>query len=423
MKDSVLKKTLANGLTFLFQKAPHAAGASIGVWVKMGSRFERKTEMGYTHFLEHMLFKGTTHRTARQLAEEIERVGGYFNAATSREYTYYYVTIALPYIEQGFKVLSDMLFDSLLKQEDIQNEREVIFEEMRGYEDSPDDYVFDCYFRNIFPKDSLGRDIIGSRESVMGVDARKLRKFYQKHYHTERMILAISANLSEKKAEKLAEKYFSRNIEATQTAQYKLKKVQKSFSIHFEKRKLEQVNFMIGAQGYGRQFASIIEKILLTTILGGGMSSRLFQKIREEKGLCYSISCFPSSFTNTGLINISCGTSGKRFLYCLESILQELRELKMQGVTEKELEDAKSNQIGSMSIGFESPENRMMNIAMQELYYGKYRSFQERVAAIRNVNLEQINQTAQEIFAGKKLHLTGIGNLTEAIIKKIDTTI
>ncbi|MEM7181140.1 MAG: pitrilysin family protein [Spirochaetota bacterium] len=423
MKDTVFKQELDNSLTLLYQKAPYVASASLGVWVRVGSRFEKDSEMGYTHFLEHMLFKGTENRTAKQLAEEVERVGGYFNAATSREYTYYYVTVASANLELGFRILSDMLFHSLLLQEDVENEAEVILEEMRSYEDSPDDYVYDAYFRNIYAGQKLGRDIIGTRESVGSVTASKLKRFYNKHYRTDRMILAISANLPEKKITALAKKYFSVETPPANPSHYKLRKVKKSFVVNFEKRDLNQVSFLIGAEGYARNFEAIVRKILLTTILGGGMSSRLFQKIREDQGLCYSISCFPSSFSNTGVINISCATSNKRFLYCLDSIMQELKEVKNNGFSQKELDDAKSNQIGSMSIGFESPETRMMNIAMQELYYEQYRDFNQRVKAIQAVTLDDLYETITQVFSVGKLHFTGIGNLTDTAIQKIDTSL
>ncbi|MCB1160052.1 MAG: insulinase family protein, partial [Leptospiraceae bacterium] len=376
-----------------------------------------------THFLEHMLFKGTKKRTAKEQAEEIERVGGYINAVTSREYTYFYVTLIKDRLELGLDILSDMVFQPLLREADIQNESAVIIEEMRGYEDSPDDFVYDFYFRNIFSGDSLGRDILGTRESISSVTEKSLKAFYKKHYTTDRMILSISSSHSEKEIINLAEKYF------TEMRQVRSKKknlpvgVDKSFSTNFTRRKLEQVNFLLGADGFARNLSSIIHLILFATIMGGGMSSRLFQKIREEKGLCYSINCFPSSYSRTGIVSVSCGTSKEKFEYCLESIMNELRLVKAEGFSKSELEDAKSNQIGAMSIGFEAPDQRMTNIALQEIYYNRYFSLKERTDAIKKVKIDDLQETIEKIFSIERLHFSGIGDLSKSTINRIDTSI
>jgi predicted Zn-dependent peptidase len=173
---------------------PNATSVAIGLWVKIGSRYENDSEKGYTHFLEHMLFKGTNKRTAKKQAEDIERVGGFFNAVTSREYTYYYVTVASSELELGLDILSDMVFSPLLRQEDIQSESNVILEELKSYEDSPDDYVYDQYFKNIFKNHPLGQDIIGSRESVAGATAESIQAYYRKHYIPGRMVLAVAGD-------------------------------------------------------------------------------------------------------------------------------------------------------------------------------------------------------------------------------------
>ncbi|HRG45172.1 MAG TPA: pitrilysin family protein [Leptospiraceae bacterium] len=416
------KSKLSNGLTVLFQPVPNATSVAIGLWVKIGSRYENESEKGYTHFLEHMLFKGTDKRTAKKQAEDIERVGGFFNAVTSREYTYYYVTVASSELELGLDILSDMVFHPLLKQEDIKNESNVILEELKSYEDSPDDYVYDQYFKNIFKNHPLGQDIIGSRESVAAATSESIQAYYKKHYIPGRMVLAVAGDFPDDQVQKLSEKFFSMRVDRPLAA-LKNEPVEKSFSVHFIKRNLEQVNFLLGAEGFARDFKTAVRLNVISNIFGGGMSSRLFQKIREDKGLCYSISSFPSSYLDTGIMNINCGTSKDKLLHAVDSILEEIRLLKKDGFTEDELVFSKGNQKGGLAIGYEIPENRMTDIAMQELYFGNFYGYQDRLDELFSVSLDEINELVQKIFAVDQMHFTGIGNISKADIKKIHTKI
>ncbi|MBK8393790.1 MAG: insulinase family protein [Leptospiraceae bacterium] len=416
------KSKLSNGLTVLFQPVPNATNVSIGLWVQIGSRYENESEKGYTHFLEHMLFKGTEKRTSKKQAEDIERVGGFFNAVTSREYTYYYVTVASSEIELGFDILSDMVFQPLLKQEDIQNEANVILEELKSYEDSPDDYVYDQYFKNIFKNHPLGQDIIGTRESVAGVTSDSIRAYYKKHYIPGRMVLSIAGDFSNELIDELSGRFF--NVPVTGSlAPLTNDPVEKSFSVHFIKRNLEQVNFLLGAEGFPRDFKTAVRLNVISTIFGGGMSSRLFQKIREDKGLCYSISSFPSSYLDTGIMNINCGTSKDKLLQSVDSILEEIRLLKKDGFSQDELTFAKGNQKGGLAIGYEIPEHRMSDVAMQEIYFGTFYGYQDRLDELFSVTLDEINNLVQNIFSIDQMHFTGIGNISKSDIKKIQTKI
>ncbi|HMV44069.1 MAG TPA: pitrilysin family protein [Leptospiraceae bacterium] len=422
MNLRLIKSNLSNGLTVLFQPVPNATSVSIGLWVKIGSRYESDDEKGYTHFLEHMLFKGTEKRSSKKQAEDIERVGGFFNAVTSREYTYYYVTVASPELELGLDILSDMVFSPLLREQDIRNESSVILEELKSYEDSPDDYVYDEYFKNIFNNHPLGRDIIGTRESVAGVTENSIQSYYKKHYVPGRMVLSIAGDFPEDEIKRLTEKYFSIKKESP-LVPLENSPVTKSFSIHFIKRKLEQVNFLLGAEGFPRDFTTAVRLGVIANILGGGMASRLFQKIREEKGLCYSISCFPSSYLDTGIMNINCATSKDKFLNAVESILEEIRLLKKDGFSQEELDFAKSNQRGGLAIGYEIPENRMTDIAMQELYFGRFYNYENRLEELASVTLDEINDLVGKVFSVDQMHFTGIGNIPKVDIKKIHTKI
>lgn len=417
------KLVLSNDLTLVYQPMPHAVSVSIGLWLRKGSRHESDNERGYTHFLEHMLFKGTEKRTAKEQACDIERVGGFLNAVTTREYTYFYVTLIKDKVELGMEFLSDMIFHPLLNEVDIQNESQVILEEIKSYEDSPDEFVYDFFYRNIFADSTLGLDITGTKQSVQSVTSEKLRKYYKKNYHPGNMILSVSGDFSFSEIGDLSRKYFEK-YPNSKTEEFLYPRVNKVFDIFIKQRKeVEQINFIIGAEGFAREIDKFIKHSLFSTIFGGGMSSRLFQKIREDHGLCYSISAYSGAYKDTGISSISCATSPEKFLKCIEYIQEEIRSVVKNGVTPKELEDAKSNQVGSLAIGFEVPEHRMVSIALQELYFSRFFSFQERTQKIDSVKLDEVNDLVKKIFSVEKLHLSLIGNLETSISKKISVNL
>ncbi|MDZ4727656.1 MAG: pitrilysin family protein [Leptospira sp.] len=420
--DEFKRIVLSNGLTILFQPMKHAASMAVGLFLKEGSLAETNTELGYFHFLEHMLFKDSETRTSKEMASEIERVGGILNGSTSREYTQYYVVAINDKAELAFDILSDMVYRPKFREEDIKTEQNVVIEEMRSYEDAPDDFVYDFYFRNIFKKSPYGRDIIGTKASINKITRKSIRNFYEKHYFPANMVLSVSGNLKWKDVIKLAEKYFPfKNPVGKVSSPVVIPAPNKSFTRHLEKRKIEQFNVMLGASGVPRDFRSVTIIQLLSTILGGGMASRLFQNIREKEGLCYSIYCFPSFYRTTGLFSISCATSKEKANRCISLILEEIREILKNGFSAKELEDAKTNQLGGMAIGYELPENRMNNIGLQEIYFGKYYPLQDRMKALKSVTLNELNDMAKKIFSIKQLHLSCIGDMKETEFQKIPT--
>ncbi|EMY79762.1 peptidase, M16 family [Leptospira weilii serovar Ranarum str. ICFT] len=417
----VHRKVLPEGITVLFQKAPHTVSVSAGVFVRVGSRHESSKNAGYCHFLEHMLFKDTAKRTAKQQAEDIERVGGFTNAATSREYTYFHVSVAAKHIGLGLELLSEMIYEPLLKQSDIENEAGVILEELQGYEDSPEDYIHDFYYQNFFPKNSLGRDIIGTRESIGGVSHKSLLDFYDTYYHTENMFLSISGNFEPDEIFAIAAKHFNQSRKKRKNGG-ELSLPKKKWGYFPKKKKLEQVYFILGGQGFAREFHNASKASLFTHILGGGTSSRLFQKVREEKGLCYQITAYPSSYKDVGINSIVCSTSKDKFITCLETISDEIQSILDRGITEKELLDAQTNHEGTLSISYEQTESRMNTIALMELYYGRNYSYEERVKEIYSITLDDLNDFAKSVFGIPKLHLSALGNLglkEEKVVQRI----
>jgi predicted Zn-dependent peptidase len=422
--DEFKRIVLSNGLTILFQPMKHAASMAVGLFVKEGSLAETNTELGYFHFLEHMLFKDSETRTSKEIASEIERVGGVLNGSTSREYTQYYVVAIKDKAELAFDILSDMIFRPKFREEDIRIEKGVVIEEMRSYEDAPDDFVYDFYFRNIFGKSPYGRDIIGTKESINAITQKSIRKFYEKHYFPANMVLSVSGNLKWEEVIGLAKKYFFfKNPPGKASKPVIIPPPKKNFTKHLQRRKIEQFNVMLGANGVPRDFLSVTIIQLLSTILGGGMASRLFQNIREKEGLCYSIYCFPSFYKTTGLFSISVATSREKVNQCIGLILDELKAIRKDGFTAKELEDAKTNQLGGMAIGYELPENRMNNIGLQEIYFGKYYPLKDRMAALKSVTLTQLNEMASSLFSLPELHLSCVGDMKDSDFYKIPTNL
>ncbi len=422
--DEFKRAVLPNGLTILFQPMKHAASMGVGLFVKEGSLAETKSELGYFHFLEHMLFKDSESRTSKQIAAEVERVGGILNGSTSREYTQYYVIAIKDKAELAFDILSDMIYRPLLKEDDIKTEKGVVIEEMRSYEDAPDDFVYDYYFRNIFSTSPYGRDIIGTKESVTGVTRSSLGKFYKKHYFPANMVLSVSGNFKWEEVLRLAKKYFPfENPKGKVSAPVSIASPKKQYTKHLERRKIEQFNIMLGARGVPRSFKDVTVTQLMSTILGGGMASRLFQNIREKEGLCYSIYSFPSFYRTTGLFSISCATSKEKANKCVSLILKEIDILLKEGFSKRELEDAKSNQLGGMAIGYELPENRMNNIGLQEIYFGKYYSLKERMAALKSVDLDELNERMRYTFTLPSFHLSCVGDMKDSEFQKIPNTL
>ncbi|MCC5816517.1 MAG: insulinase family protein [Leptospira sp.] len=471
--ETLHKKVYPNGFTVLFQPVNHVASVSCGVYLRHGSSTELDDELGYFHIIEHMLFKGTRKRTSRQIVEAIEKVGGAINAVTSREYTSYYVSLIRDELPLALDILSDMVYNPLLKNSDLELEKRVIVEEIKSYEDSPEDFLYDEYYHEIFGGHPLGRNIAGTKESVLNVTESKLKKFYKKHYLPENIILSVSGNTTLEEIEELVFKFFPISSESSDStnskSSYKLKInkksktktnivakknslkgnhisdqsefypdlpssnhlgspvgtikntgiISKKFIKKFHKRKIEQVNFYLGAEGYYRSHPKSPALIIASNILGGGMASRLFQEVREKKGYCYGIQCFPSGYHNSGLTSIFCATSPQNTEKAIRLILKEIQSIVKKGFSESELEYSITNIVGGLAMGYEMTESRMNNIAIQEIYYGKFYSLLDRIELISRVNLDELNQVFLESFQLDNFHLSLIGDLKSSQVKQI----
>lgn len=432
-REILQKKVYPNGLTLLFQPVNYVASVSCGLYLRRGSSSETENELGYFHFIEHMLFKGTENRSSKEIVESVERVGGQINAVTSREYTAYYVSLIRDELPLALDILSDMVFRPLLKQSDIDLERKVIVEEIKSYEDSPEDFLYDEYYHSFFGGAPIGRNIAGTQESVLAADEKDLRQFYDKHYRPENMILSISGNASIEEVEAWVDRLFpigsmdsvasppedSNPSYPSENAIPESSVIEKHFIKKFHKRKIEQVNFYLGAEGFSRPDPKTPALILASNVLGGGMSSRLFQEIREKKGYCYGIQSFPSGYRFNGLMTVFCATSPKTIGKAISLILKEIETLLKTGFSQEELEYSITNIVGGLAMGYETTESRMNNIAAQELYYGKFYSLLERIQLIASVDLDLMNQVFRESFDLENYHLSLIGDLKASEAKAI----
>ena len=407
----ISKYTQTNGLTVLLEPIESSASVSIGIWIKAGSRNETKEEYGYAHLVEHMLFKGTSQRSAKELARLVDRVGGQHNAATNREYTCYYISIAAEHLELALNILSDMYYNSLFDPEELAKEKNVVIEEIKMYEDTPDEYIHDVFMEKMQTGHPLGHSILGTREGISKSTRENLTGFFAKHYAPNNTVASIAGNFIPEEAKALIEKYFGKTVNrnANESAE-ELFETDIMGEVHID-RDLEQTHFIMGLPGLKRNDDDRWAMLALSTILGGSMSSKLFQKVREDEGLCYSIYSFNSSFSDAGTFGIYCATSQEKFKKAVNIIADECRQLLNNGVTQEELDDAKTFLKGNLALNFESNEVRMGQLAKNEMIYGKYFTFSEIVDQINSVKNEDFARVCRRLFENKRMSIISLGKL------------
>jgi predicted Zn-dependent peptidase len=406
------KYSLPGGLTVILYPLESAVSLSAGLWIKTGSRHEIERQYGYAHFVEHMLFKGTKNHSAKELAQMIDRVGGQHNAATNREYTCYYVNVVSDCIDLSLHVLSDMYYNSLFDKEEMEKEKGVVLEEIGMYEDTPDELIHDIFMESMMNGHPLGHSILGFKETVSGITREKLTEFYDTHYFDENAVLCLAGRFDENAARSLVEKNFSQKRSAS--GNILLPSVNRARVMRrHEERDLEQVHLTLGFEAIKKDDPRRWSLYLLSTITGGSMSSRLFQRVRENEGLCYSIYSFHSSYDDNGIFGVYCGTSPEKYARAMDLIADECAKIAKGAVTAEELKDAKSFMKGSLALSLESIEVRMGQLARNEIMYGKSFTYDEMAALIDAVTLDEFNSVAEQVLLGKKGTLVTIGNVKD----------
>lgn len=400
--------TLDNGMTILTDNMPHLESASLGVWVKAGSRSEYDYEHGISHLLEHMAFKGTGARSARQIAEEIETVGGDLNAATSVEHTGYFARILKDDVTLAADILADILQNSTFDPGELAREQHVIVQEIGASRDNPDDHVFDLFQEAAFPEQPIGRTILGTVDSVQGFDRDAIRAYMERNYVGDRMVIAAAGNVDHDRLVDVADRHFS-GLKANgapdpNQARY-------VGGEHRLQRDQEQAHLVLGLEGRAYNTDGFYAAQILASILGGGMSSRLFQEVRERRGLCYSVYAFHWAFADSGVFGIAAATGEDELGELVPVILDELRRA-TEDISEEEVVRVRNQIRAGLLMSLESPSARAGQLARQQILWGRPIALDETVERINRITADRVKQVARQIFDTDRPSLASIGPLS-----------
>lgn len=391
------KHHMKNGIRIVTEEIPYVNSVSVGIWVRVGSRNEIIENNGVSHFIEHMLFKGTKNRSAKEIANSIDKIGGQLNAFTSKESTCYYAKVLDSHFDIALDVLSDMFLQSNFSQEEIDKEKGVIIEEISMYEDSPEDLVHDLFSQGVWSANPLGMAILGTEESLDRIDRKRLVSYFDSNYIPENIVISVVGNI---KHETVVEKVEGRFGHLSDVKKRSSIIEKPDFSpVKITKNKdTEQVHLCLGFEGIETEHELFYPLLTMNNIFGGAMSSRLFQKIREDRGLAYSVFSYPSSYEDCGLFSIYAGMKPTQLKNVTQLILEEINILKDKGLTEEELFDSKEQMKGSYTLGLESTSGRMISIGKNELMNNKIHSPSEVLEKIDKVDMDSVNKAIELIF-------------------------
>ena len=404
-------KHLANGLPVIYVPMPDLPSATLTVWVRVGSRFEREKEAGISHFLEHLVFKGSKKRpSARQIAEEVDALGGEFNASTAKEWTSFYIKARAKVLDKAFDVLSDMVLNPLLKADDIERERGVILEEMAMYEDTPMAKISDYFENLIFKGNSLARDIIGSRKTVKQISRDDFVRYRKRHYGSNNMLITVAGGLKKDKALALAEKYFSELGKINPAKPQKAKINQKKPRVLLISKKNEQAHLILGFPAGSMASQDRFSEAILCAIMGQGMSSRLFSEVREKRGLAYAVKSSVERYVDSGYLATYAGVEVKRIDEAIKVIIEEHEKMAQgKSLTEKELKKAKEFTKGHLALSLEDTRSVNSFFGIRQLLLGQIETPSEVFAKIDQVSKEDVLRVAKKIFVRSKINLAIIG--------------
>lgn len=413
------RTVLDNGLTIVSERMPHVRSVTMGIWVLNGSRRESAEENGITHFIEHMVFKGTSHRSAEEIARSVDSIGGNLDAFTSKENVCFSAKVLDEHVPIAFEVLADLVLNPLFRAEDIEREQGVILQEIKMDEDNPDYLVHEIFTQNFWKDHPLGRPILGTKETVKRLRQEKLFHYYHACFSPDNLLIAAAGNCEHERLVELARHWFEgqkpvpnghRDLPPTTHARIVLR----------NKKQLEQVQICLGLPAPALMSENRYAWSVLNTVVGGGMSSRLFQNIRERQGLAYAVFSDLNPYSDAGLFEVYAGTSAKTVRQVVDSILKELRDLRQNPVSGEELRRAKDNLKGSLMLGLESTGARMSNLARQQIYFGRFIGLNELLDKVEQVSAEDVQQITAEAFDPTHMALTVLGNLNGLRITRAD---
>jgi predicted Zn-dependent peptidase len=402
---------LPNGLVVVTEKMPHVRSVSVGIWLGTGSRGESPERNGIAHFIEHMVFKGTERRTAEEIAQAMDSVGGTLDAFTAKEMTCFNAKVLDEHLPIAFDVLSDLVLRPRFDDADISKEKQVVLEEIKMDEDNPEFLIHEMFTQNFWRGHSLGLPILGTPETVPQFSRDALLDYFRSWYAPNNTVITAAGNLEHARLVDLVSREFGGVARAGASAVRTAPQTHAAIEQR-HKKELEQVHIVLGVPSYPLAHERRYAAALLNIILGGGMSSRLFQNIRERQGLAYAIGSDLSPYTDSGVLSVYAGTSRESAAQLIRSVVEEFRRIRQEAVSAAELRRAKDHLKGSMMLSLESTSARMSNLARQAMYFDRFLSLDEMLASIEIVTREEVLAIARDFFAPGQLALTVLGNLT-----------
>src|SRR5258708_10296855 len=416
--ENIEVTTLSNGVRVVSETVPYVQSISIGIWVGVGERDEDRSVRGITHFIEHMLFKGTGKRDSRQIADEIESRGGNLNAFTDKEYTCYYAKALAEHATIVMDVVNDRLRNCGLDPEELGREKGVVIEEIKRYKDTPEDIVHDLFAQTLWTTHPLGRPVIGTEKTVAALERENLVSYIATHYAADRIVVACSGNVPHLEMVRLAGDYLGDMSGRPYVRRHR--KPHSSGQSKTVRKRTEQVHFCLGTQGYGQTHDDRYPLTIIDAVLGGNMSSRLFQEIREKRGLAYAIGSYTVSYLEGGLFAIYGGTSPDTYQQVLDLVRKEMENVRKKKLTEDEVTKAKTQIRGALVLGLESMSSRMMRMGKSLIYFGKVIPLTDIMNKINAVTHEDIDRVSNNLFDESKLTLAAVGPFSAGKLKAMN---
>ena len=415
-ESNIRRTVLANGVRLATERMPHVRSVSVGIWLTRGSRHEPTQNPGIAHFVEHMLFKGTPGRSAEEIAQQVDSIGGQIDAFTSKEYAGYYLKVLDEHLPLAVDILADLICNPLFAEDEIEREKKVILEEIKMVEDTPDDLVHEMFAEGFWANHPLGRPILGTPASVSGLDQATLRQYFSQTYVAENFVVVAVGNLEHEQVRDLFERALEKAPRTGPAAEQSAPQVVPVIQVR--KKDLEQSHIVFGTEALPQHHPERYAGYALNTTLGGSMSSRLFQNVREKRGLAYSVFSGLSAYQDAGALSIYAGCANDAVAELIDVVVAEIRQMKAGGLDPIELRRAKDHLKGSLMLGLESTSSRMSHLARQEMYRDSTFGLDEMLAAIEQVSAEDVLRLADRFFSNGSLAVTVLGNVNGLHVTK-----
>jgi predicted Zn-dependent peptidase len=408
-RGTIRKEILPNGITLLTERMPHVRSVTLGVWLRRGSRHEPPSLNGASHFIEHLVFKGTENLSAKEIALAVDSIGGQMDAFTSKEYTCFYAKVLDDHVKDAVDLLSDIVLRPLFDATELERERKVIVEEIRMVEDAPEELVYDMFSTHFYPGHPLGRPIQGTEGTVGGLSRTRLLRYFRENYVPDNILIVATGNVRHAPLARLLAKTFGRMPRVQRRVASGLPPRPRGGIVTAPKKELEQLHLLMGVPAFPERHAQRYPLFVLNALLGGTMSSRLFQKVREERGLAYSVYSAVNAFRDAGVMMVYAGTSPDKGDELLSVVRDELRDLADKGPEAREVEVAKEHLKGSLMLSLESTSSRMSNLARQEMYHDRTFSMEEILERLDRVTTAEVHRMARRVFRPGVPALAAVG--------------